>query len=297
MIKSILSHFSHPFFSQILEIEQIDSGYSTDLKFKVITQDESSYFIRLVLGSKTHKLKHEYDLLDFFYNQGLNVSKPILYEKNSEGAVLVTTWIKGEILANLIKNVSVHEQALWGIKSAHLLKRIHQQTLREEKCEDFYKRKISESMIDFDLFEMRKELFYIKKFIRSNMHLLYEKPCVIEHSDYHLGNLIAHDDLYVIDFNGSHTGSLYDEFYKLELFDFEISKTYVKSMIDAYFNSDERFNFFKIHRFYLAIACVNALRYGLQKDRTILNHEITRVRRILYAYDNFKLIYPRWYIS
>ncbi|MDX9690913.1 MAG: aminoglycoside phosphotransferase family protein [Acholeplasmataceae bacterium] len=295
MIKYLLSHFSHPFFSQVIDLIPIKSGYSKDRKFKVVTNDYSTFFLRVHIGSSTHKIKHEYDLLYDLHRNGLNVSKPILYEIGNECAALVTTWIEGDILANHITKLSIQEQTLLGEKAALLLRYMHYLTNQSENNQSFYIRKIAESTIDFDLPEMKNELNCIQEFINNHIQLLYEKPFVIEHSDFHLGNLILCDSLYLIDFNGSHVGSIYDEFYKLELFDIEISRHYVKSMINTYFSSDERFTFFKIHRLYLAIACVNALRYGLQKDKVTLNKEIMRVKRILYDYDNFHLTYPLWY--
>jgi|GEM_PF-3259135 len=282
----------------VVSSTEITQGYSKDLKFKLLDQYGKSYFLRISGKSNHEKLDHEWHVLNMLVDASFPVSKPIAYFVHHQSTYLITEWIPGDQLSNVINTYSTIDQYRLGMRVGELMHQYHLMMKAKGDLTSFVTRKCFEATVDFDRVGCEHELNILETYIKDNLHFLDDPNPVVEHSDFHLGNLILHvNDLYIIDFNGSHLGSIYDEFYKLDLFDMEISRPYVFGVMKCYLSYVDPVLFFRKHLLFVAIACISSLRYGRKEGGQIFEQELKRIRRIIHEYDDFRSILPLWMIN
>ena len=121
------------------------------------------------------------------------------------------------------------------------------------------------------------------------------RPQVLSHGDYHLGNMLIHNDkIVVIDFDKMNMADPYDEFkpYNWNVIRSEYFET---GLINGYFEDNIPNDFFKILKFYTIEGIIShlpwALTFGEEETKTALN----MYQEALKWYDNFKLEIPTWY--
>lgn len=279
-------------------IEELSMGFTKDKKFKLTDVNGTEYFMRQSEKTQTYdKLKHEYELLAYLNEKNFFSPKPLYYFQHAKNVYLITSFIKGSKLSDMMQRLTKNEQYDLGTKAGLLLKSFHELFKIEVPLDSFIQRKMTEYMTPFDQKSCAKEYQILTTYVSENLHLIPSVSSIMEHSDFHLGNLLIDQKvLYMIDFNGSHVGIIHDEFYKLELFDFDISPHYVKGVFDSYLSSIEKVGFFRLHKVFLAISLIQALRWGSKEKPDIYQHEINRARRIIDAYDQFESVFPNWMI-
>lgn len=294
-IQSILSKYTH---LNVILIEAIDKGFSTDKKYKLTTLSGELYFMRQSEKSSVKdKLKDEYHTLKLLMEKKYPAPKPICYFQHVKKSYLITTFLNGQKLLDTVSDLSQDEQYQLGIKAGELLKSLHNQFKIELPLDAFIQRKMNEYLAPFDCHVCQEIYHILFTYVSENLHLIPSISSILEHSDFHLGNILIHDNqLSLIDFNGSHVGIIHDEFYKLELFDFEISPYYVKGVFDSYLSSLEKVSFFRLHKVFLAISLIQALRWGSTQNDDVYRTEIDRANRIIRSYDRFQSVFPNWMI-
>jgi len=295
-IKSMLSKYT---LLDILHAEEINVGFSKDKKYKLADIRGAYYFMRQSeKANPKDKLKHEYEILKMLMEKNYPAPKPLFYFLHARKSYLITTFIEGENLSDVIGLLSSENQYLIGKHAGELLKSLHNQFKMELPLDAFIQRKMSEYLLPFNHQTCEDVYNVLYTYVSENLHLIPSKSSVLEHSDFHLGNLFIHENqLYLIDFNGSHVGIIHDEFYKLELFDYEISPHYVNGVFDSYLSSIEKASFFRLHKVFLAISLIQALRWGSSQNNEIYQKEIERTKRIIASYDRYQSVFPNWMIE
>lgn len=281
---------------EIKTFYEIKSGYTNDQKYQLIDIKDKKYFLRVSL--KNNKNAFEFDLLKHLDRINFPSPKPISFFKHQKYSYLITSWVDGILLSDYVKRLSNNDQYQLGKKAGALLKDLHKNLIFSSDIEDFKSRKLSEFLEPFDTSKCLLEYTILSTYIMDQMHLFPKVAEIIEHSDFHLGNIILNQNQMVLfDFNGSHIGIIHDEFYKLELFDIEISLDYVKGVFDAYLKDMELVSFFRLHKVFLAISCISALRYGMNQNDQIFEIELKRVQRIIDSYQQYQSVFPLWMIE
>src|SRR5699024_3327348 len=100
----------------------------------------------------------------------------------------------------------------------------------------------------------------IINFIKTNLDLLRTRPIVLQHGDYHDGNLIVDRNgrLGIIDYNRIDWGDPWQEFDKL-IWTLLYSEIFPKGMIDGYFNFHVPMEFFQALALYLCVILISNL--------------------------------------
>ncbi len=281
----------------------IKSGMTDDQKYKVWNVNGQAFFLRIADIERYPDLQEEARLIEAFREKGLPVAKveTVDYCENLEQCYLLLHWLEGDTLEMTLPKKSEQEQYEIGVIAGKHLHKLHHtpldikpflnRNLKTKKLNEF------NHYINAHLRAENDEL--IVKYIKNNIDLIGNGPSVIEHSDYHPGNLILREDgtLAIIDFNGSHQGDAYEEFYKLELFVLPQSTLYCLGQIHGYFNGDPPEEFWHYHRLYTALAALYGIRWATDyKSDKALEREAERLSRIRKDYDDFKRLIPKWYV-
>lgn len=135
----------------------------------------------------------------------------------------------------------------------------------------------------------------ILDYYKSHVFLMKDRPQVLCHGDYHLGNMIVQDGrIGVIDFDRSGVGDPYDE---LKPFCWNVmqSEYFETGLINGYFEDKIPGDFFPILKFYTAESMIShlpwAVRFG---EREVATAKKVNACQMLW-WDGFKLDVPTWY--
>lgn len=120
---------------------------------------------------------------------------------------------------------------------------------------------------------------------------------VFAHNDFHAGNIIVKNNKYagVIDFNRCGITDPYNEFNKLEMFSTVISKEFSIGKIDGYFNKNIPEDFWIYRAFTMAKAIFYHVIWATDYFPKEIDNAYQTIHHVLYNYDNFKRIIPKWY--
>ena len=135
-------------------------------------------------------------------------------------------------------------------------------------------------------------------YININKYLLDNRPQVIRHGDFHVGNLIItpQNEIGVIDFDKCEVGDGWEEFGGI-VWAARLSRQFAKGQVDGYFSKKVPEKFFRLLAIYIG---VYALEHVVRSER---NHKDTRSIEKIYRntdfmcnmFDNFKSYIPNWY--
>ncbi len=285
------------------KVYPIRSGWTDDEKYKVCDDSGHAFFLRKATRDRFQDLQEEARLITALGEKGLPVAKVETVDlcEEEDKCYLLLHWLEGVTLETALPGMSEREQYEIGLKAGRQLLRLHNTKL---DINAFSHRSLKDK-------KMRELNGYLESglrisgdstiidFIRDNIHVIDNGPSVIEHSDYHPGNLILKPgmDLAIIDFNGSHQGDAYEEFYKLELFVIRQSIAYCLGQIHGYFDGDPPRSFWDSHSVYTAHAALYGLKWAQDHGKAeSMEIEINRLKRILRDYDHFNRRVPAWYV-
>ena len=135
--------------------------------------------------------------------------------------------------------------------------------------------------------------------ITRHLHLLEGRPLVLQHGDYHLGNMVVMKegsklDLGILDFNRFDHGDPYEDFTRLFIFSAGISPEFSKGQIEGYFEGEVPDDFFPITSLYVALDALSGIPWALDFGKDELNLAITRAETIMSMYNGFRRYVPLW---
>ena len=285
------------------EIQEINYGWSGDKKYYIKDIQENEYLLRL-----SDKQQVEQKEKEFQFIKAVGLAHPNLYLQRAissgfcnggESYYQLLQWVTGIPLEEELKRSSEQEQYQLGIQAGELLCQLHQTSI-EANSFDWEEKK---SKIKKRLEKYQESRFYQKEdqsiidFVLNNLNLISNHPATFCHGDYHVGNMVYHQSqIGIIDFNRCGIDDPYDDFYKTQSFDAEISPFFAKGKIDGYFNQEVPTDFwisFKIYNLYISLfSLLWADRFGEEdvivmqkiKDRTIQDYPENQ-------------IIPNWYLA
>ncbi len=285
-------------------VEPIKGGFTQDLKYKVTDHESHDYFLRISHKDKWFDLKEEAKLIDSLHNKGLPVAKVagVGFCEDDTKSFLLLHWIEGTTLDAVLPEMQEKDQYLIGVKAGETLKQFHETSTNIDAF--LHRSLIKKKMVELNAYLASDVRINndqpVVDFILKHKNIMGAGPSVYEHSDFHPGNLILKpgNDIGIIDFNGSHPGDAYEEFYKLELFVIEMSQHYCIGQIHGYFGGEPPEDFWLSHSVYTAHAALYGLKWAQDHaHEDVRTLEANRTQRILADYDWFKRNTPAWYRS
>ena len=218
----------------------ISKGWSDDKKYCVTDQNQQKYFLRISDKEKLDSKKFEFDMMEKVASLGVSMCKPISIELCDDEVHSLHEWIDGRDARETILTYSENQQYTYGIETGRLLRKIHTIPATEvyEDWEIFFNRKIDDKISKYKECPVQYKSGHVFiDFLNENRELLKNRPQVLQHGDYHIGNFMIGEDreIYVIDFDRFDVGDPWEEFNRI-VWSAQVSPAFASGMIDGYFD-------------------------------------------------------------
>lgn len=285
-----------------LVITELNKGWSSDRKYLVITESEEKFLLRISSGDKYQVKKEEYEALIRAYNMTKHLSRPLEFGRTKSGRYVYSllTYADGEDAVDVIKSLSKEEQYQLGYEAGQILKQIHSLPVPNEKILTPWGVRFSEK-IDRKIKEYKECGVKIAgdddfiRYINENRHLINDRPDVLQHGDYHIGNMILDGKtLTIIDFNRFDYGDPWEEFNRI-VFCAKASPEFATGRIDGYFDGEVPEIFFRLMALYIVNNALSSIPWGNALGKSDLDTMIENWSFIYECYDGMKSFIPNWY--
>ena len=288
--------------SNWLTCDKISKGWSSDEKYKINTADGQALLLRISDISAFEQKKKEYEIVEKYAKLGFEMSKPIDFGICNDGksCYMLLTYIEGRDLEEALPTLTEKEQYLLGKEAGKILRKIH--SIPIDECDIPTQTKRERKLFQLSRYEETTHL-RVKNdedaisYVKNNIDLIWRKNPVYQHGDFHPGNLIYMPDgrIGVIDFNRWEVGDPYEEFYKLESFGIDVSVPYSIGQIDAYFDDEIPYDFWRALAVYCAWSALYSIKWAEQFGQSDVDGMVERCHRAFENYDKFNSIIPKWY--
>lgn len=278
----------------------ISKGWSDDKKYCVTDQNQQNYFLRISDKEKLDSKKFEFDMMEKVASLGVPMCKPISIELCDDEVHSLHEWIDGRDVRETILTYSENQQYTYGIETGRLLRKIHTIPATEvyEDWEIFFNRKIDDKISKYKECPVQYESGHVFiDFLNENRELLKNRPQVLQHGDYHIGNFMIGEDreIYVIDFDRFDVGDPWEEFNRI-VWSAQVSPAFASGMIDGYFDDKVPDLFWKLLAVYILSNLIGALPWAIPYGEEEVSVMQNQAKKILEWYDDMKQIIPSWYL-
>lgn len=282
---------------------ELGTGWSTEEKLYIKDEYGREFLVRVSPYSELDKWKYNFCLSQNFYKENICMAKPLIFTTVSDKYIItILTWIEGEELRDNFQLFTYSQHYNLGIEAGKNLKILHtdQKCRTNQRWFEMYSDKIDKKLYNYNKCNLKfKDDTLIIKFINSNIDLLKKRPVILQHGDYHDGNLIVDKNggLGIIDYNRIDWGDPWQEFDKL-IWTLLYSEVFPKGMIDGYFNCKVPIEFFQALALYSCVILISNLAWAVKYNK---KDQVSKVMRqkdnILMWYRRFSDVIPEWYKS
>ncbi|WP_195932362.1 aminoglycoside phosphotransferase family protein [Turicibacter sanguinis] len=283
-------------------VKKVEAGWSSDVKYYVLDAHNREYMLRLSDISQDQSKRIEFERIQNFNTLDFEMSRAVEFGTCNAGSMVYTllTWVAGESLESSLKVLSEQKQYELGIKAGKILKAIHDLPTIEVVDVLAKKEKMLEKLARYERCGYRVEQDdKIINYIKSHLDDLNDLKAVMNHGDYHVGNLILTSDFEVgvIDFNRMQVSDHVEDFYKVQSFNVEVSIPFSIGQIHGYFQGNPSEEFWKVLALYNAYAALNSITWATKFGQEEIEGMIRRCRQTMKDYDSFTQVVPRWYVT
>lgn len=290
-----------PFYREWSLVKKINEGWSNDEKYYVEDKKGNKLLVRLTHISTIEDKKREFDLIKKFNKLSFEMSKAISFGfcNNNHNIYMILSWVEGKPLSLCLSDLPKNEQYDLGVKAGRILREIH--SLKAESSEELIKNGILKIMTKIDKYKEGKFRLdndeKVISFIENNINKLNNQPVVFKHRDFHVGNLILtpEKDIGVIDFNRWGIGDPYEEFYKIQSFDVEVSIPFSVGQINGYFDNNPPKEFWDILAIYVAYSSLTSITWAESFGKDEIEAMQRRALNAFKDYEYFENKIPNWY--
>lgn len=302
MVKSVVKNITNN--RNWKTYQRVTKGFSDDLKYLAIDNNDNKYFIRICSSNWKNKKLMEKRFLDRL--QEFNFKKTICYEcglfNNGENVFSLYSWIDGEILKDKISKMSYQDKYVLGFKAGKILKQMHNvdvdkkdkvsiQQIRSRRAKKILLYMSSKIKISNDNL--------IINFINDNINALYCFEPKYIHHDFHLGNLVidSKNNIGIIDFNKTIVEDPILDLVKLQIFDVENGSDFCIGVLDGYFGNEIPSDFWIKYAVLTAYNCITLALWANSKGLGEVLKINKIIKNVLNEYNNFENNIPNWYYN
>lgn len=286
---------------EISSVLPIDKGFSTEKKWQVIAKN-GVFLLRSSSSNSLERKKEEFDLMVRLYRQGVKCNKPIDFFESSDKTTIYSlyNYLPGQDAETCITETIPSQQYEVGVNAGKDLKKINSVTSdtktwyeRKWKKHNHYLKLYGEIGYRFD--EDKKAL----RFIEMNYNMTESGPDLLQHDDFHLGNIVVNNNEYggILDFNRYDWGDPLHEFVKLEWFTWPVSKDFARGQVQGYYGdnkiSDEDCRKISV---YIAMSLFSTVVWTLRFHPHTMGNIENKIESILQHYRFFEKTIPDWAI-
>ncbi len=283
------------------KIEKINYGWSDDIKFYIEDLVGTKFLLRMNDIDKLDAKKKEFYIIQKFNQLEITMSKAIDMGvcNNGQNTYMLLSWIEGQSMDKVIATLSEEEQYQLGIKAGKILKAIH--SLSVEPVDLPKGKKIGKKLLQLQKYENSKNRIpndeKVINYVKENINLMCQTEPVYEHGDFHLGNMVytPQKEVGIIDFNRWECGDRYEEFYKLQSFNNDLSVAFSIGQLHGYFNGEPSLDFWKVQAVYVAHSALWSIEWATRFGEEDISNMTRICHNAFRDYDNFNLLIPKWY--
>ena len=280
-------------------VKKVEAGWSSDVKYYVLDAHNREYMLRLSDISQDQSKRIEFERIQNFNTLDFEMSRAVEFGTCNAGSMvyMLLTWVAGESLESSLKVLSEQKQYELGIKAGKILKAIHDLPTIEVVDVLAKKEKMLEKLARYERCGYRVEQDdKIINYIKSHLDDLNDLKAVMNHGDYHVGNLILTSD-FEVGVNRMQVSDHVEDFYKVQSFNVEVSIPFSIGQIHGYFQGNPSEEFWKVLALYNAYAALNSITWATKFGQEEIEGMIRRCRQTMKDYDSFTQVVPRWYVT
>jgi aminoglycoside phosphotransferase (APT) family kinase protein len=284
-------------------VEPIDAGWSEDRKYVVHIDGRRRYLLRISDISLYERKQVEYAALCRLNECPILMSRPVSLGVCNQGQSVYTllTWVEGAEAEHILPQLSPQQQYELGYQAGLALHSLHAYPAPpvQECWESRFNRKIDRKIRGYQACELKiAGAEAIIRYIEANRCLLQGRPQVLQHGDFHVGNLVITGDkkVGVIDFNRCDYGDPWEEFNRI-VWCAQVSTHFASGRINGYFADDVPERFFRLMALYIGSNTLASIPWAIPFGAAEVETMLDQAQAVLAWYADFKTITPSWYIS
>ena len=290
-----------PAYNTWKHIEQINQGFSYDLKYYIMAEDGKEFFLRLSDPSSYDRKKQEQGIISLIVKRGIPSLQGIDFGtcNNGKNVYMLQTWINGEIFEAALPKLSEDEQYKLGIEAGKILKKIH--SIKSDAINDWYSVRLNQYLSSYKLYKQYSISYryekQINEYIEKNVSILKEEQISLVHGDYHPGNMVLSPErtITIIDFDRFDWKAPIEDFYKLAVFSRNISIPFCIGQIDGYTNDNPSPWFWERYCLCMAMTSFLSLLWGKMRSEEMYLHRRKLCDILIEDHDCFQSKIPKWY--
>ena len=282
-------------------IDKVNAGWSSDSKFYIEDKAGNKLLLRISDVSIYNRKRKEFEIVKKFNSLGFAMSQAIEFGicNNGKNVYILLTWVEGNSLSSALEDLTEREQYDLGLQAGRILKEIHSLSVDKTDIPVISKKeKMLHNLKRYEGSIVRIENDQIAvDFVKDNINKINSFSPVYKHGDFHVENLILtnHGQIGVIDFNRWECGDKYEEFYKIQSFDIEVSIPFAIGQIEGYFNFQPSDEFWSVLAVYVAYSSLYSIVWAEKFGEDDVKAMKKRCIRAFEDYDDFESIIPHWY--
>lgn len=293
------THFLRKY--NITTADKITYGWSSDEKYHLKDVLGHQFVLRLSAPDTFDDKQNDFRIITKINKLDFNMSKvlEVGYSKELDRTFMLFSWVEGEMLSDQIAKFSDIEQFKLGVEAGKILYKIHHVDVDKQDYPP--KNRVEKKMKQLEEYISCSHRIpndeNVINYIKDNVHMINEVPVVYKHGDFHLGNMVLSSDnkIGIIDFDRLGCGDGYDEFYKLQAFEVEVSIPFAIGKIKGYFGEEPPAEFWKIQKLYVAHSSLYSIKWAEGFGYKDVEGMIERYYSASETYNNFSLLIPKWF--
>ena len=284
----------------------IEYGWSGDKKYRAVTADGDSYFLRITSRERGDRFARLFDLQKDAAATGIPMCAPVAIGECDEGIYAIHTWIDGVDAEATVPTLPTDLQYRLGRDAGEYLTRIHSipapadQPDWEERFNAKIDRKIrmyADCPIHF------AGDHHLLRFIEENRHLLCGRPQTFQHGDYHIGNMMltyaeSTPRIVIIDFDRYDFGDPWEEFNRI-VWCAQAAPMFATGLVDGYFSVDKTTTvpeaFWRLLALYISSNMLSSIPWAIPFGKKEIQTMLKQASDVLAWYDDMQNPIPTWY--
>ncbi|CYV31249.1 aminoglycoside phosphotransferase family protein [Streptococcus suis] len=285
---------------RIVSRQPLTKGWSTDRKYKVQLEDGRFGLLRIAERPAYEAKRLEFQLVEKLFGLGLPVAEPISFWTDEKSVYTLYEWVEGQDMNEVASDLPDSASYDLGCQAGKFLRALHglsiDQSLRD--WNSFYQAKIDNKLAAYQAashsYPNGQAMI---DFVQANRHLLAGRPIAYHHGDFHTGNFLLGADgkLKILDFDRYDIGDPWEEFNRL-IFTADLSPTFARGQVDAYFDGAIPEEFWRLLALYLTVNSLGALSWAEQVDPLQIPLMKEQADAVWTWYQGYSRLQPLWYL-
>ncbi len=284
----------------------IEYGWSGDKKYRAVTPDGTSYFLRITSRERGDRFVRLFDLQKAVAATGIPMCEPVAIGEWDDGIYAVHSWIDGTDAEAAVPKLPAEVQYRLGRDAGEYLTRIHSLPAPADQpdWEPRFNAKIDRKIKMYAECPIHFEGdIHLLRFIEENRHLLHNRPQAFQHGDYHIGNMMLMDAdtsprIVIIDFDRYDFGDPWEEFNRI-VWCAQAAPTFATGLVDGYFGVDANtpvpMEFWRLLALYISSNMLSSIPWAIPFGDTEITTMMNQAKDVLFWYDGMKNPVPTWY--